>query len=316
MTGGVWVASFVVLWAAVGVLLLMVLALVRQVGVLHARLDEVSDRVDERLALDGGLDGSGAGAGAEGPLLGEPAPLPGRIAYGRAPMTLVAFTSPTCELSQALAPALRAIDRQYAELRVLDLPLGPRTMSAFEAFKVSATPFVVAVDREGCVRGRGRARNLAQLDELVVRAAGDARAAAAERRAGAPGGRVPGPVNGTKAHAHAHAGAGGPESSGASTISAPPVAPDATHGTENGGAPAGEPAAPAGEVVPAAVEPEAPSEAASPTTLADEVASSADVPTPSAVTEARPVDAVDAVVADLSDDPQLVPEADPARVDA
>lgn len=169
---GVWVASYVVLWAAVAVLLVMVLALVRQIGVLHERLDAggVGAGVEPAAAAAEAAAEAPAAAGAEGPPLGSSAPMPGRIGYERAPMTLVAFTSSTCELSQVLVPALRVVDKQYADVRVLELPLGPRTLGAFEAFNVSHTPYVVAVGQDGRVRARGRARNLHQLEAFVARA--------------------------------------------------------------------------------------------------------------------------------------------------
>lgn len=179
MSGGVWLASYMVLWGAVGVLLLVVLALVRQVGVLHTRLDEVGSGAGAGAGdpgdaeAGGGGDATavaGAGAGAGGPPLGSKAPMPGRVGYERSPLTLVAFTSASCELSQVLAPALRVVDRQYDEVRVVELPLGSRTIAAFEAFNVSHTPFVVAVGQDGRVRGRGRARNLQQLEMFVERA--------------------------------------------------------------------------------------------------------------------------------------------------
>lgn len=165
MSGGVWMASYVLLWGAVAVLLVTVLALVRQIGVLHERLDGAEAGAEVAAAEPAVPVG-----GAEGPALGSAAPMPGRIGYDRAPLTVVAFTSSTCELSQVLVPALRVVDKQYDEVRVLELPLGPRTIGVFEAFNVSATPYVVAVGQDGRVRARGRARNLHQLEAFVGRA--------------------------------------------------------------------------------------------------------------------------------------------------
>lgn len=194
-------ASYVVLWCAVGVLLVVVLALVRQIGVLHTRLDDVRGAGDAGdasagdgravVAAAGGMAGAdavpaapgGAGAAADGPPLGTRAPMAGRLGYERAPITLVAFTAESCELSQLLAPSLRVVDKQYDDVRVVELPLGPRTIAAFEAFNVSHTPFVVAVGQDGRVRGRGRARNLQQLEMFVERALAVA-AKAAGRAAG------------------------------------------------------------------------------------------------------------------------------------
>ena len=170
MSGG-WMASYVVLWAAVAMLLVMVLALVRQIGVLHGRLDDAGSGTSVR----------DSAAAAEGPPLGAAAPLGAKIGYDRAPVTLVAFTSASCELSQVLAPALRVVDKQYDNVRVVELVLGPRTIAAFEAFNVLHTPFVVAVGQDGRVRGRGRARNLPQLEAFVDRAV-----AVAAKAAGVP----------------------------------------------------------------------------------------------------------------------------------
>lgn len=167
---GVWIVSYVVLWVAVAVLLVMVFALLRHVGVLHGRLDALAAVVPEADV-------------EEGPELGSTAPLQGRLGYGRAPMTLVAFVAEGCELSAAVVPALRVVDKQYGDaVRVVELSLGSRTIGAFEAFKVEATPFVVAVDREGVVRAKGRSRSLAQLEDLVASAGAAALAAAKSAR--------------------------------------------------------------------------------------------------------------------------------------
>jgi hypothetical protein len=176
MSGGVWLASYVALWAAVFVLLLVVLALLRQIGVLHTRLDDVAGDV---ASLSSAAAGGAVGLPAdEGPPVGEPAPMPGRLGYARAPMTLVAFTAAGCELSATLSPLLRVVDAQYGDaVRVVELGLGPRTTGAFESFNVAATPFVVCVDRDGIVRASGRARSLGQLEDLVAAAGAAALAA-------------------------------------------------------------------------------------------------------------------------------------------
>jgi hypothetical protein len=184
MSGAVWLVSYLMLWAAVAVLLVMVLALLRQIGVLHARLDA---------AVVAG-PGTGAVDVDEGPAVGADAPMAGRLGFDRAPMTVLAFVAAGCELSAALGPSLRVVDKQYGEaLRVVELELAARTMSAFEAFNVQATPFVVCVDRDGVVRSRGRARSLGQLEDLVA-SAGAAALAARKARAASTPPPVDGPV--------------------------------------------------------------------------------------------------------------------------
>ena len=152
MNGGVWIASYIVLWIAVVVLGFLVLALLRQVGVLHARLQPM-----------------GAHFAGEGPELGAAAPAAGPFAYD-APLTLVAFTAPDCEICAELRPALHTLERQYDDVRLVEVESGPSTRSTFRSFNVSSTPYFVAVDRDGVVRGRGVANSLEQLEELVEEA--------------------------------------------------------------------------------------------------------------------------------------------------
>lgn len=152
MSGGLWVASYVALWTAVVVLGLAVIVLLRQIGVLHARLQPM-----------------GVHFAGEGPDLGASAPAAGPVDY-TAPMTLVAFTSKTCEACAALRPALAAIERSYDAVSLIEIEAGDATRSTFRAFNVSNTPYLVAVDGDGMVRGRGIANTLDQVEELLAEA--------------------------------------------------------------------------------------------------------------------------------------------------
>ena len=149
MHGSVWVASYVMLWLAVVVLGVAVIALLRQLGVLHARLAPM-----------------GTHFAGEGPDLDSHAPAVG-LAYDRAVLTVVAFTSPTCTVCRELRPSLDALRRQYRELQVHVVDLDSTTQSVFDAFLVRSTPYIVTVDRDGIVRGRGVANTLEQVEELV-----------------------------------------------------------------------------------------------------------------------------------------------------
>lgn len=151
MDGAVWIVSYVVLWVAVLVLSVAVVALLRQIGVLHARLAPM-----------------GVHFAGEGPDMSAPAPAAGPdVDYGDAEVTLVAFTSPTCEICAGLRPSLAALRSQYRDLRLVELEHGSATAPAFRAFNVSNTPYFVAVDRGGVVRGRGVANSLEQVEELI-----------------------------------------------------------------------------------------------------------------------------------------------------
>jgi thiol-disulfide isomerase/thioredoxin len=143
----------VLLWLAVLGLSVLVVALLRQVGVLHARLQPL-----------------GVHPAGEGPDEGELAPPLPAIDYGAAAATLVTFTSPTCTVCEELAPSLRALEEQYGDVRLVEVSMGADTRPVFSAFAVRSTPYLVAVDREGVVRGKGVANSLEQAEELVEEA--------------------------------------------------------------------------------------------------------------------------------------------------
>jgi hypothetical protein len=150
VTGGVWVASYVLLWIAVLGLSVMVVALLRQVGVLHARLRPL-----------------GVHFAGEGPERLAPAPPVPGVDFGAHAITVLAFTSPTCQICHELRPSLRALERQYHDLALVELELGDRWQPVFSAFGVRSTPYVVTVDRHGAVQGRGVANTLEQVEVLV-----------------------------------------------------------------------------------------------------------------------------------------------------
>jgi thiol-disulfide isomerase/thioredoxin len=153
VSGSLWVTSYVLLWIAVLGLAFAVVALLRQVGVLHARLHPL-----------------GVHFAGEGPELHSvAAPLAG-VDYHASAVTLVAFTSPTCEVCAGLRPSLAAIQREYADVQLELLDLDDLTRPSFDAFNVRSTPYVVAVDRTGAVRGRGVANSLEQVEELLAEA--------------------------------------------------------------------------------------------------------------------------------------------------
>ncbi len=150
MSGGVWVASYVVLWLAVCVLALAVVVLLRQIGVLHARLQP-----------------TGVHPAGEGPEIGRPAPAIGPSGYPDDATTLVVFTSPGCDLCAALRPALATVEGAYPEVRVAEVDAEDGNLATFRAFGVSNTPYVVAVDAAGVVRGKGVANTLDQLESML-----------------------------------------------------------------------------------------------------------------------------------------------------
>lgn len=145
---GLWLASYVALWLLVIGLAIAVVALLRQIGVLHARIAPM-----------------GTHFAGEGPEVDAPAPNVD-IDFASAGMHALIFTSQTCALCKELLPSVHAIRRQYREVRVHTVELETER-HVFDAFHVRSTPYAVMVDRNGVVRGRGIANTLEQLEELL-----------------------------------------------------------------------------------------------------------------------------------------------------
>ncbi len=148
MTGTFWIVSYIALWIAVVVLSVSVVALLRQIGLLHLRVAPM-----------------GVNFAGEGPPLDEPAPHIGR-SWREDGLTLVAFTSATCELCADLHPGLVRLASAERDLDLVTLD-GHRDASAFASFSVRSTPYVVAIDADGVVRSRGVANTLDQVEEML-----------------------------------------------------------------------------------------------------------------------------------------------------
>jgi methylamine dehydrogenase accessory protein MauD len=197
---GALIVSNILLWIAVVALAGVVLALLRQIGVLY-----------ERVAPAGAL------TGASGPKVGEPAPVMrlvdwngGVVALGGAEAdrrsTLLLFVSPTCPVCKTmLGIAESVLHREGGSLRLVLASDGPR--AEHEAFvrqhhldeygyllsaelgvgyQVGKLPYAVLLDADGVIRGKGlvntrehleslfeaRDRGVASLQEYMGRARG------------------------------------------------------------------------------------------------------------------------------------------------
>jgi methylamine dehydrogenase accessory protein MauD len=179
VTDGLLVSN-VLLWCLVIVLALVVLALARQVGVLH-----------ERVAPAGALmPTSGPKVGEQTQpaefrdLAGESVNVGGTSSDGRA--TLVLWVSPTCPVCKALVPT--AVSMAQAErLRLLFASDGDRRdqhrayvqdlrIAAYPyvvsqalgmSYAVSKLPFAVLIDADGVLRGKGLVNTREHLESLV-----------------------------------------------------------------------------------------------------------------------------------------------------
>jgi methylamine dehydrogenase accessory protein MauD len=172
--------SNVLLWLLVVVLALVVLALVRQVGVLHERITPVG-----ALMLAKGLKvGEVAPTIPLEALSGPGLTIGGTRSDGRS--LLVMFVSPTCPVCKALLPVLKssrkseagwldivlASDGDLTEQRafvaehgldafpyVVSSPLGV-------SYQVSRLPYAVILDHEGILRARGIINSREHLESL------------------------------------------------------------------------------------------------------------------------------------------------------
>ena len=176
------VVSNVVLWILVVVLALVVLALARQVGILH-----------ERVAPAGALQPT------EGPKVGEltepmaledlrgnPVSIGGADAEGRA--TLVLFISPTCPVCKTLVPTARSLarressrlrlvfasdgdrpDQHSAYARDLQLDDYPYVLSQALGltYHVSKLPFALLIGADGSLQSKGLVNTREHLESLV-----------------------------------------------------------------------------------------------------------------------------------------------------
>ena len=143
-----WAVAFVALWIVVAILAVTVVALLRQIGVLHQRIAPM-----------------GTHFAGEGPELDAQAPSVG-IDWSQSALTVLLFTSRTCTLCRELKPSLDVFRRQYRELRIRTVDLD-EDAQVFDAMAVRSTPYLVTVDSTGIVRGRGVANSLEQIEELV-----------------------------------------------------------------------------------------------------------------------------------------------------
>jgi len=179
VTDGLLVSN-VLLWCLVIVLALVVLALARQVGVLH-----------ERVAPAGALmPTSGPKVGEQTQpaefrdLAGESVNVGGTSSDGRA--TLVLWVSPTCPVCKALVPTAVSL-AQAERLRLLFASDGDRLdqhrayvqdlrIAAYPyvvsqalgmSYAVSKLPFAVLIDADGVLRGKGLVNTREHLESLV-----------------------------------------------------------------------------------------------------------------------------------------------------
>lgn len=180
MLEGIWLVSYVALWILVLLEAIVILALARQIGLLHNRLGP-----------------TGARMGNAGLELGDDAPpfrvqgfngRPVTLAAERDRPTLLIFISPTCSVCADLGSAILALyqhekrdievvvvsfledeaeNRAYIKrYRLNDIPyiVSPRIA---EQYRVTTSPYAILVDSNGKVHTKGLVNNIEHLESLL-----------------------------------------------------------------------------------------------------------------------------------------------------
>ncbi|MDG2308427.1 MAG: methylamine dehydrogenase accessory protein MauD [Candidatus Binatia bacterium] len=173
------VISNVLLWVVVLVLAAIVVALARQVGVLHERVAPV-----------------GALATAEGPAVGDAAPqfdlvdVEGRewsLGGAREAATLLFFVSPTCPVCKTLLPTVERVvgregavslmlasdgpieeHRSFVQKHALDRFPYILSTELGRAFQVAKLPYAVLIDEAGVVRAKGIVNTREHVESLFA----------------------------------------------------------------------------------------------------------------------------------------------------
>lgn len=173
--------SNVLLWMAVLVLLVAVIALARQVGILYERIAPMG-----ALMMDSGPKVGEPAQVFELPVLGSPGTV--RLGGAQARSTLVFFLSPTCPVCKKLLPILKSI--RTAEASWLDIVLAsdgdapahevfrrrselldfPYVLSAELGmhYRVSKLPYALLLDEAGRLRSKGLVNSREQLESLFA----------------------------------------------------------------------------------------------------------------------------------------------------
>jgi len=173
-------ASMILQWVVILVLVVALLALARQIGILHTRLAP-----------------AGALMTAAGPKIGELAPVlaledlhgrPFAVGGNHDVAQLLLFVSPTCPICKALIPAAKSLARserhrlgvafasdggerasheQYSTDMGLDAFPYVVSFELGTRFEVGKLPYAVLIDRDGVLRSRGLVNSREHLESLV-----------------------------------------------------------------------------------------------------------------------------------------------------
>ncbi len=174
------IASQFLLWIAVLGLGLTVLALIRQIGVLHERVSPMGALVNDR----------GPDVGEMAPEMtinavdGSPVAIGGERASGRSQLLL--FVSPACPICKKLLPIATSFargerleialvgdgdgeeQRRMIEVHRLDRSGYLNSAQVGMAFHVGKLPYAILIDRDGVIRAKGLVNSREHLESLAI----------------------------------------------------------------------------------------------------------------------------------------------------
>lgn len=171
--------SQLMLWVAVIALAIVVLALARQVGVLHERIAPVG-----ALAL-----GRGPQTGESAPRLTVRTLAGGTVEIGgplpAGPLRLLFFVSPTCPICKSLLPTVKSFvqsehldllligdgdadeQRQMAQRHAVELERFANAPEVGRAFQVAKLPYAVLLSAAGIIAAQGLVNSREHLESLI-----------------------------------------------------------------------------------------------------------------------------------------------------
>jgi methylamine dehydrogenase accessory protein MauD len=174
--------SNIVLWIIVIVLTVVVLALARQVGILHERVAPAG----ALMPTNGPKVGELTEAMALADLNGKPITIGGEHSDGLA--TLIMFVSPTCPVCKSLVPTAKSLanterkrlrlifasdgdkpEQHHAYAKDLSLDKYPYVLSQALGlgYQVSKLPFAVLIGGDGTLQSKGLVNTREHLESLI-----------------------------------------------------------------------------------------------------------------------------------------------------
>ncbi len=174
------IASNIILWLVVIGLLVLVIALARQIGILHERVAPVG----ALMPMNGPRLGEQIASHTVSTLAGDAITL-GEPSAGR---LLIYFLSPGCPVCKSLLPVIQAVEKQEADLRLIyasdgesigthqqyadsnDIPQSQYVLSRELGIDlgVNKLPFAVLLDDQGVLKARGLVNSREHIESLLT----------------------------------------------------------------------------------------------------------------------------------------------------